>query len=99
MNTRIQQQGGLTRWLRSFGLRLRSLALRLIEEIVAFVRECNEAQRLATALRLSPDLYRADPDSAPESYAEFLFRSPMALRREPRVSSAPPAASRSARSL
>jgi hypothetical protein len=89
-----------TRGLSQFALRLRHLALGLrhfalwlIEQIVAIVRECNEAQRLAMALRLSPDMYRADADRAPDDYAEFLFRSPMALRREPRAGSTRPPAS------
>ena len=77
-------------WLRRFALRLRHFALWLIEQIVTIVRECNEAQRLATALRLSPDMYRADACRAPDNYAEFLFRSPMALRREPRAGSTQP---------
>lgn len=82
---RIQQQRGLIWRMRSFAVGLRSFAVWLIEQIVAMVRECNEAQRLAMQLRLSPDLYAADRDRAPDSYAEFLFRSPMALRREPRA--------------
>ena len=42
------------------------------------------------SVRHSPDMYRADACRAPDNYAEFLFRSPMALRREPRAGSTPP---------
>ena len=43
------------------------------------VRECNYAQRRMLELRL----FGRDRDRAPETYDEFLFRSPMALWREP----------------
>jgi hypothetical protein len=85
LTMRIQQQRGLTRRMRSFAVGLRSFVLWLFEQIVALVRECNEAQRLAMQLRLSPEFYAADRDRAPDSYGEFLFRSPMALRHEPRA--------------
>jgi hypothetical protein len=92
MNTNIPRQGGQAR-------RIMAFARRLIRQIAAIVRECNEAQRRATLLRLSPDMYSFDPDRAPDSYAEFLFRSPVAVRREPRATGAPSSTSSSTRSL
>jgi len=43
------------------------------------VRECNYAQRRLLELRL----FGRDGDRAPDTYAEFLFRSRAALWREP----------------
>ena len=43
------------------------------------VRECNYAQRRLLELRL----FGRDGDRAPDTYAEFLFRSQAALWREP----------------
>jgi hypothetical protein len=43
------------------------------------VRECNYAQRRLLELRL----FGRDEDHAPDTYAEFLFRSRAALWREP----------------
>ncbi len=42
-------------------------------------REYNYAQRRLLELRL----FGRDDDGAPDTYAEFLFRSPVALWREP----------------
>jgi hypothetical protein len=47
------------------------------------VRECNNATRRMYELRLFPGLRAADEDFAPDSYADFLWRSPVALWREP----------------
>src|SRR6266568_229434 len=47
------------------------------------VRECNYATRRMTELRLFPDLRAAGWGCAPDSYADFLWRSQVALWREP----------------
>jgi hypothetical protein len=62
-----------------------------LRAIVSVFRECDEAQRRMTALRIAPDRYEPRPDAAPDTYAEFLFRASGALIREP------PARSRTAR--
>ena len=56
---------------------------RRIADIVA---ECNYAQRRLLALRTNPDAYGADRNKAPETYAEFLFRTSSALLHEPAAS-------------
>jgi hypothetical protein len=55
----------------------------LISKIAAIAAECSAAQRRMTALRLSPDRFAARPDAAPDTYAEFLFRTSGPLLREP----------------
>jgi hypothetical protein len=47
------------------------------------VREMNEAQRLMLALRTATDRYVENPDAAPDTYAEFLFRTTGTLLHEP----------------
>ncbi len=47
------------------------------------VRECNYASRRLLELRLFPDIRAADGDIAPDNYADFLWRSPVALWHEP----------------
>ncbi len=79
--------------------RLPTSVLRLMRRARAIISECNEAQRRAMQLRLSPDMYRADPDRAPDTYAEFLFRSGVPLIREPRAVIPPPSNPRSEGSL
>jgi hypothetical protein len=56
---------------------------RLARRVVAVVRECNDAQRRMAAIRTAPDRYTAHPDAAPDTYAEFLFRTSGLLLREP----------------
>jgi hypothetical protein len=51
--------------------------------VAAALAEANRAQRALADLRLQPDRYALDGDRAPDTYAEFLFRSPAAIRREP----------------
>jgi hypothetical protein len=51
--------------------------------MAAVVRECNYASRRLTELRLCPDLPAAGGNRAPDTYADFLWRSPVALWREP----------------
>jgi hypothetical protein len=55
-------------------------AARAVGRLVA---ECYRAQRRMERLRRQPDLYGLDGDRPPENYAEFLFRSPETMWREP----------------
>jgi hypothetical protein len=59
--------------------RLRRIARR-IRDVIA---ECAHAQRRMTELATAPDRYLLDPDSAPDTYPEFLFRTSGVLRHEP----------------
>lgn len=59
--------------------RLRGLARR----ICAVIAECNYAQRRMIELRTAPDRYLFDPDAAPATYAEFLYRTSGVLQHEP----------------
>ena len=54
-------------------------ARRAARVLADVVRECNYAQRRLLELRL----FDRDGDHAPDTYAEFLFRSQAALWREP----------------
>ena len=56
---------------------------RLASRAASLIAECNEAQRRLIALWLAPDRYAADPDRAPDTYAEFLFRTSGWLLHEP----------------
>jgi len=59
------------------------LARRIARAIVAVVGECSDAQRRMTAITTAPDRYIAQPDAAPDTYAEFLFRTSGLLLHEP----------------
>ena len=54
-------------------------ARRAARAVADVVRECNCAQRRLFELRM----FGRDHDRAPETYADFLFRSPTALWHEP----------------
>lgn len=54
-----------------------------ISKVAAIVRECSDAQRRMAALRVAPDRFGTRPDAAPDTYAEFLFRTSGPLRHEP----------------
>jgi hypothetical protein len=56
---------------------------RLARRTTAVVAECNAAQRRLTELAMSTDQYVLEPDTAPDTYAEFLLRTARTLRREP----------------
>ena len=45
--------------------------------------ECRYAQRRMFSLTTSADLYLADANHAPDTYAEFLFRTSGSLLHEP----------------
>jgi hypothetical protein len=61
------------------GRSIRRVALK-VREIVA---ECAYAQRRMADLASAPDRYLFDQDAAPDTYAEFLFRTSAGLRHEP----------------
>ena len=59
-------------------------ALRHAARAVAdVVRECNYATSRLFELRLFPDVRAAGGDCAPDTYADFLWRSSVALWHEP----------------
>jgi hypothetical protein len=62
--------------------RMRAIG-RVTAAVANVVRECNYVTRRMTELRLFPDLQAASGDRAPDTYADFLWRSPVALWREP----------------
>ncbi len=55
------------------------VARRAAQAVAGVVRECNHAQRRMLELRL----FSRDGDRAPDTYDEFLFRSPTTLWSEP----------------
>jgi hypothetical protein len=55
----------------------------LARKVAAVIGECRYAQRRMMALRTAPDRYAARPDSAPDTYAEFLYRTSGMLLHEP----------------
>lgn len=59
--------------------RIRGLARR----ICAVIAECNYAQQRMAELSTAPDRYLFDPDAAPATYTEFLYRTSGVLRHEP----------------
>ena len=65
---------------------LTGVLARFGRRVADIVAECNYAQRRMLALRTAPDLYRADRNKAPDTYAEFLFRTSSALLHEPSAS-------------
>ncbi len=59
---------------------------RIARRIADVIAECNYAQRRLFALMTSPDSYvanQANRDQAPDTYAEFLFRTSGGLLHEP----------------
>jgi len=55
----------------------------LARRIAGFFAECNYAQRRLTILRTAPDAYLTTRNTAPDDYAELLFRTSGTLLREP----------------
>jgi hypothetical protein len=60
----------------------RSLLVRFGKRIASIVAECDYAQRRSFAIMTSPDSYLMDRDQAPDTYAEFLFRTSGGLLHE-----------------
>ncbi len=56
---------------------------RIGRRVADVVAEINYAQRLVFTLRTTPDAYITDRDRAPDSYAEFLYRTSSPLLHEP----------------
>ena len=65
---------------------LTGVLARFGRRVADIVAECNYAQRRMLALRTSPDRYGTDANKAPDTYAEFLFRTSNALLHEPAAS-------------
>jgi hypothetical protein len=63
--------------------RLTSALARFGRRVAGVLAECDYAQRRLLELRMTPDAYLPDRDRAPETYAEFLFRTSGALLHEP----------------
>jgi hypothetical protein len=55
----------------------------LARRIAAVIAECAYAQRRMAELATAPDRYLFNPDAAPATYAEFLYRTSGVLRHEP----------------
>jgi hypothetical protein len=55
----------------------------IARKIAAVLAECNNAQRRMAVLRTAPDWHAFRPDTAPDTYAEFLFRTSGVLLHEP----------------
>jgi hypothetical protein len=56
---------------------------RALSAVATVIDECNYAQRRMLQLRLNPDRYVLTGDQAPDTYAEFLFRTSGLLIHEP----------------
>ena len=63
--------------------RLTTGLVRFGQRITSIVAECNYAQRRVFAVMTSPDHYVTERDKAPDTYAEFLFRTSGGLMDEP----------------
>jgi hypothetical protein len=59
---------------------------RLASWVGQAVAECNDATRRMSTLAGTPDRFPADPDRAPDTYAEFVIRTAALARREPQRS-------------
>jgi hypothetical protein len=58
-------------------------ALRAARNVRAALAEVNHQQARLARQRLSQDAYMINPNAAPDTYAEFLFRTKGPLRHEP----------------
>ena len=56
---------------------------RIARRVAEVVAECDYAQRRSFAIMTNPDSYVIDRDQAPDTYAEFLFRTSGGLLKEP----------------
>ena len=62
---------------------------RLARRVADVLGECDYAQRRIFSLMTTADAYLTDGDQAPDSYAEFLFRTSGCLLHEPAAASRP----------
>jgi len=58
---------------------------RLMSRVAPLVAASRAARRRAVVLRAAADLHLPQPDSPPDTYAEFLFRTSGPLLREPKA--------------
>ena len=65
------------------GVMAQNFLIGAARRIAAVLADCHEAGRLQVALALAPDRQLTNPDRAPETYAEFLFRTCAPLLHEP----------------
>jgi hypothetical protein len=56
---------------------------RLLQKITRTIADMNYAQRRVTTLTNAPDRMVPDPGKAPDTYAEFLYRTSGLLLHEP----------------
>ncbi len=56
---------------------------RMARRVVAVLAEINYAQRKLDAIRMNADSYLTDANKAPQTYAEFRFRTSGMLLHEP----------------
>jgi hypothetical protein len=56
---------------------------RMLRKIARTIAEMNHAQRRITVLTNAPDRMVPDPGKAPDTYAEFLYRTSGLLMHEP----------------
>jgi hypothetical protein len=56
---------------------------RIVRRLAAVIEECRYAQRRMGALRIEPDRFLYDPDSGPDTYSDFLFRTSGSAPHEP----------------
>lgn len=68
---------------RRLGRHLVHAVARSAKAVAAVVAECHRAQLVMGEIRIQPDRYTPHGDLAPDTYAEFLFRSPGTVWREP----------------
>ena len=62
---------------------MRATVQRVAGRLADTVHEMNEAQQRMAALRTAADRYVEHPGAAPDTYAEFLFRTSGVLLHEP----------------
>jgi hypothetical protein len=73
---------GQTRVMDHFTRRAARAGKRLIRAVAAAVVEMHFAGRRLSELTMAPDSYLTDPDTAPDTYQEFLFRTSGGLVHE-----------------
>jgi hypothetical protein len=62
---------------------LAGAARKAVRTMAHVIEECNYAQRRMLELRLNPERYVIQSDQAPDTFAEFLFRTSGLLIHEP----------------
>jgi hypothetical protein len=76
---------------------LTGLIGQLARAVAGVVAECNDATRRMMELRTAPDRYALTRANAPDTYAEFLYRTSGVLAHEPTASDRARAAARAHR--